>query len=113
MPLKAPRMGREPRVAPKPVDSSVIETAVKKPSGDALLVVSQLEPAPVGKTYEAWVIDEGRARPAGLFAGGGRRTVFPLTRPVPDGALVAVTLEQSGGVPQPRSDPLFQSAQAA
>jgi anti-sigma factor RsiW len=32
--------------------------------GHAALVVAGLKPAPSGKTWEAWVIDGGRARPA-------------------------------------------------
>jgi anti-sigma-K factor RskA len=80
-----------------------------QPSGEATLIISRLESAPTGKTYEAWVIEDGRARAAGLFAGGGDPTAVPLTRPVPEGAIVAVTLERAGGVEQPQSDPLFTS----
>jgi anti-sigma-K factor RskA len=65
-------------------------------------------PAPAGKTYEAWVIQGDRPVPAGTFAGGGQ-VAFPLTRKVPDGAIVAVTLERAGGVEQPTTDPVFAS----
>jgi anti-sigma-K factor RskA len=80
---------------------------VVEPSGEATLIISRLASAPAGKTYEAWVIDDGRATRAGLFAGGGNHTAVPLTRPVPEGAIVAVTLERAGGVDQPETDPLF------
>ena len=75
--------------------------------GRATLIVADLEPAPIDKTYEAWVIEDGKATAAGLFMGGGNPTAVRLTRPVQDGALVAVTLERAGGVAQPQSDPLF------
>jgi anti-sigma-K factor RskA len=74
--------------------------------GDAVLIVSRLERAPAGKTYEIWVISGKTPRPAGLFR-GGRDTVVPLTRAVPRGATVALTVERVGGSPQPTSQPLF------
>ena len=86
-------------------------TLVVEPSGEATLIISRLASAPAGKTYEAWVIDDGRAQAAGLFAGGGDHTAVPLSRPVPEGAIVAVTLERAGGVDQPQSDPLFTTSE--
>ena len=74
--------------------------------GDAVLIVSRLERAPAGQTYEIWVISGETASPAGLLR-GGRDTVVPLTRAVPKGATVALTLERLGGSPRPTSDPLF------
>jgi len=59
------------------------------------------------------VIEDGEAVAAGLFGGGGVSTVVPLTVPVPDGAVVAVTLEEAGGVEQPTQDPLFVTEQSA
>ena len=79
----------------------------------AALVVAGLAPAPAGKTYEAWVMVGKTARPAGLFASrSGTVAVVRLTRPVPAGAKVAVTLERAGGVPQPTAQPLLTSARA-
>jgi anti-sigma-K factor RskA len=78
--------------------------------GTGALVVSDLAPAPAGKTYEAWVLKDGRASPAGTFAGGGRTIVIRLTRALPAGAVVAVTLERSGGVDQPTQKPFITSA---
>jgi len=78
--------------------------------GNGALVVSNLAPAPAGKTYQAWVIKGGRASSAGTFGGGGRTIVFRLTRPLPAGAVVAVTLEPSGGVEQPTQRPFITSA---
>jgi anti-sigma-K factor RskA len=78
--------------------------------GAGELVVAHLAPAPAGKTYEAWVVQGKAARPAGLFAGGGATTVVHLTRPVPRGSIVAVTVEQAGGVEQPTSSPVITSS---
>ncbi len=98
-------LGQRPEAVPlSGASGSVIVTR----GNEATLVVKDLAPAPAGKTYEAWVIQDDRPVPAGTFAGGGR-VAFPLTRKVPDGAIVAVTLERTGGVEQPTTDPVFAS----
>jgi anti-sigma-K factor RskA len=84
---------------------------IVKPSGEGTLVVRKVEPAPPGKTYEIWVIQAGNPAPAGTFAGGDRVAVT-LTRNVPDGAIVAVTLERAGGVSRPTTVPLFRTGSA-
>jgi anti-sigma-K factor RskA len=75
-------------------------------NGNATLMVSGLDPAPKGKTYEAWVIPKGKVpRPAGLFRGGKPTTVH--LHGVPQkGAVVAVTVEPAGGSPAPTTTPL-------
>lgn len=78
------------------------------PSGDAVLAVSQLEPAPSGKTYEAWVIQGTTPKRAGLFE-GGENGLVRLTRPVPRGATVAVTVERDGGVDAPTQTPIISA----
>ncbi len=76
--------------------------------GRGTLSIAGLGAAPRGKTYEAWVIPTGGApRPAGLFSGGGARTVVHLTRPVPLGSTIAATVERAGGVSAPTTKPLF------
>jgi anti-sigma-K factor RskA len=85
---------------------------VDEESGEGWLVLRGLESAPSDRTYEAWVIEDGEAVPAGLFAGGGVSTVVSLSAPVPEGAVVAVTLEEEGGVEQPTQDPLFASEES-
>lgn len=81
-------------------------------SGEGWLVLRGLESAPSAQTYEAWVIEDGEPVPAGLFGGGGVSTVVPLAVPVPEDAVVAVTLERAGGVEQPTKDPLFASEES-
>jgi anti-sigma-K factor RskA len=82
-------------------------------SGEGKLVISGLANAPSDKTYEAWVIEGDQAVAAGLFSGGDDQTVVPLTEPVPEGAIVAVTVERSGGVDQPTQQPFITSEQRA
>jgi anti-sigma-K factor RskA len=78
-------------------------------TGRAAIVISGVERAPEGKVYEIWVIEGGKPKPAGLFDGAGTRTVVTLSRPVPDEAIVAVTLERDGGVALPTGTPLITS----
>jgi anti-sigma-K factor RskA len=81
-------------------------------SGEAALLLDRPGVAPAGKTFEIWVITDGRATPAGLFPGAIGRVYVPLARPVPEGAVVAVTLERAGGVDRPTSAPLFSAETA-
>lgn len=104
----------DPNAERIPLDGASGLLVVDGESAEGWVLVNGLDEAPEGKTYEAWVI-EGDDRPvaAGLFSGGGDRTVVPLTVPVPEGAIVAVTVEQAGGVEQSTQDPVFVSEQAA
>jgi anti-sigma factor RsiW len=78
-------------------------------SGDAVVVVSRIDPAPKGKTYELWVIQGVNAARAGLFEGGAGRHIVRLARPVPPQATVAATVEVDGGVDAPTSKPFFSA----
>ena len=75
----------------------------------AALVVSNLRRAPSGKTYELWVVAALQPRPAGIFSGGGKRSLVALTRKVPHGARVAVSLEPAGGSRQVTGTLLFSA----
>jgi anti-sigma-K factor RskA len=79
-------------------------TLVVTRTGDAALVLRNIDRAGSGFTYEAWVADGGAPEPAGLFDGGEVVSVV-LERPVRDGASVLVTKEKSGGVPAPTRAP--------
>lgn len=80
--------------------------------GEAALVVSGIPPAPAGKTYEVWVMRGTGAVRAGVFVPHVRTTTVPLTRPLPSGSFVGVTLERAGGASHPTGQPLFTSATA-
>jgi anti-sigma-K factor RskA len=92
------------RVQQFPVDGAD-GTLVVDRQGDGALVLAGLAAAPAGKTYEAWVIADGHALPAGTFNGGGDTSVHKLTRAVPSGAQVAITVERLGGVSAPTTEP--------
>ena len=80
---------------------------VVRPSGEAALVVRTLAPAPDGKDYEIWVLEDGVPQKAGLFE---RQGVTLLTRPVRSGQTVAVTLEPDGGLDAPSGEPVFTAS---
>ncbi|TMK66225.1 MAG: hypothetical protein E6G60_03650 [Actinobacteria bacterium] len=77
------------------------------PSGEAALVLTRLAPARHGMTYEAWVAENGRPRPAGTFDAGRDVTAIPLDVPVPRGATVLVTQEKDGGTQVPQHTPFI------
>ena len=75
--------------------------------GRAVLVVDGLEPAPAGKTYQLWIVPhDGAAESAGLFPGSDGLAVLPLDGTVDTGEIVAVTVEQAGGVDAPTTKPI-------
>jgi hypothetical protein len=74
------------------------------PDGTAAIALTGPD-APAGKTYEAWVIRNDTPERAGLLSGPSTR----LDRPVPRGAVVAVTLERAGGAERPTTRPVAQS----
>lgn len=78
-------------------------------SGDAALVTA-VPGAPTGKTYEVWVFEGDTPKPAGTFDGDKAHDVVRLTRTVPPGAKVAVTVEPAGGVDAPTSPPVMSAA---
>lgn len=78
--------------------------------GRAVLVLDDLDPAPVGKTYEMWVVAHGGAPArAGLFPGRDGTDVVGLDGVVGRGDVVAVTVEEKGGVDEPTSEPIAAS----
>jgi Anti-sigma-K factor rskA len=69
-----------------------------RPNGRASLLVTNLAPAPRGKTYEAWIISNGRIRPAGLFDGARGTVLVRLPGRLSPVARVVATLERADGV---------------
>ena len=78
--------------------------------GRAVLVLDGLDPAPQGKTYELWIIEGENASPAGLFAGRDGLDWVGLDVTVDTGDVVAVTIEEAGGVEVSANDPIVASA---
>jgi len=109
-------LGRTERVVSVLADPAARSIAVDGASGqlvvggegEAVMIVDGLERAPDGKAYELWVIEDDVPTRAGLFSGGGR-SVVPLDETVPPGAVVAVTLEDDGGVDAPTGAPIVTS----
>jgi anti-sigma-K factor RskA len=78
--------------------------------GRAVLVVSDVPPVPTGKTYQVWVIDDGRPVSGGLFAPGNGTLAIPVDGTVGNGSVVAVTVEDDGGASAPTGKPVIASA---
>jgi anti-sigma-K factor RskA len=80
-------------------------------SGRGALVLENLESLPEGKYYTAWVSRDGKTmQHAGAFGPDGGVRVFPLTRRVPDGGLVAVSVEARPDADQPSLPAIITSA---
>jgi anti-sigma-K factor RskA len=79
-------------------------------SGDAVLTVQNLKPAPAGKTYELWVIKDEVPSPAGTFTFGGPRVQVHVSGKVTSGSTVGVTLERRPGASKPTPPILFSAS---
>jgi hypothetical protein len=82
-------------------------TAVMPPGRPGYLILQGLQPAPSGRTYQAWFLSGQDARSAGLLKVGsdGMAILSGLDPQQPVDAL-AVTLEQDGGVARSSQAPL-------
>ena len=74
-----------------------------------VVAMQNLPMAPTGQDYQLWVLDPAAEAPisAGLLTGLRPFTVKPISTPTPG---FAVTLEPSGGSPEPTSPILFAVA---
>lgn len=81
--------------------------AYDRRTGRALLLASDLPPAPAGKAYQLWFIAGGRPLPGKVFTtdAGGRATLRDQIPPEGSNATIfAVTLEPAQGVSAPTGD---------
>lgn len=78
-------------------------------AGRAALVLSNLGPAPVGQTYQAWILEDGNPISAGIFPGEDGLDIVLVEGDVAEGEIVAVTVEQAGGAESPTLPPLVAS----
>lgn len=94
------------RVAHALTNGGTATVVRSKEVGRAVLVTTQLPPAPAGKVYQLWLQDpSGAMHPAGFLPAGGDQVVV-LTGDVRDAAGAGITIEPAGGSPQPTSKPL-------
>lgn len=84
-------------------------SAIVARGGATFLLISAPEP-PAGKAYEAWVIRDGRAIPAGLATAGRGLAIVALDVGLRPGDIAAVTIEDARGVQAPTSDPVLFGA---
>jgi Anti-sigma-K factor rskA len=81
------------------------------PRRGIVLIASSLPPLAADRTFQMWVLPQsGNPIPAGTFRGEREGTaVFVHPGPVQSVAALAVTVEPSGGSPQPTTTPFIVS----
>jgi anti-sigma-K factor RskA len=72
--------------------------------GEAVFLASGMPSVSSDRTYQLWVMSPGSTRSAGLLGHGSSAQV--LVQRVHPGDKLAVTVEPSGGSPQPTTAPL-------
>ena len=80
------------------------------PSQGVVLMAVNLPKAPAGKAYEMWLIPtDSKPVPAGVFQSSDEGSAIHMWRGSVDPAagMVAVTIEDAGGVASPTTAPLF------
>ncbi len=75
-----------------------------------MLVVAGLPRAPAGRTYQLWLIRDGRPTSAGTFDVSEDLTVVESKQKMRGMDVAAVTLEPKGGSRRPTTPPLMASA---
>jgi anti-sigma-K factor RskA len=76
--------------------------------GEAVLIVRGLPRAPEGKAYDVWVVQRGRPMRAGVLRG----SMVELSRAVPPGSRVEVTVEPAHGSRAPTGPFVFRAETA-
>lgn len=74
-----------------------------KTKGETYLAVQKLPPAPAGKQYQMWVIQDGKPVSMGVIANEvvEKGMILKLPMQVTSGQAFAISLEQEGGNPTP------------
>ena len=88
-------------------------TYVNPSTHDALFYAFDLPALPADKTYQLWFIADGKPVPAGVFAVDPRGTASLRVQRVADVGRIqawAVTVEPSGGLPQPSGAMVLKGA---
>jgi hypothetical protein len=77
------------------------------PEGEGYILLVGLPPAPVGQTYHAWYLVDGRPFSAGVVSvGDDGYALLTGLEPMPGTDLIAFTTERAGGADEPTSDPI-------
>lgn len=85
-----------------------VRLVVSAERGQAMLIASDMEPAPHEHIYEAWVIRDDEVAAAGLFdASADGRVTTLLEGDFTTASAVGVTIEPEGGSPEPTTDPVM------
>src|SRR5699024_781939 len=91
------------RLVQAPVTGGGTATAIV--AEGATLFTAQDLPALDGRDYQLWIVADGAATSAGLLEVSDGGTLADVAALAPEAAL-AVTVEPSGGSPQPTTEPL-------
>ncbi|MBI2773360.1 MAG: anti-sigma factor [Chloroflexi bacterium] len=94
-------------VALAPTSDGTARGALVVPSSGSPYLILQLPAAPAGKTWEAWVIRGERPLAAGITGERSGLVTLVLSQALVPGDVVAVTLEEAGGVAVPRGQPVL------
>lgn len=89
-------------------EGSEVRLVVSAERGQAMLIASDMEPAPHEHVYEAWVIHDDQPVAAGLFdAQDDGRVTALIEGDFAGASAVGVTVEPEGGSPEPTTDPVM------
>ncbi len=85
-----------------------VRLVVSAERGQAMLIASDMEPAPHEHIYEAWVIRDEEVATAGLFdADPDGRVTTLIEGDFTTASAIGVTIEPDGGSPEPTTDPVM------
>lgn len=73
----------------------------------AVLVAENMPSLPDDQTFQIWVIDEGGAKPSGIFQPNGDPVAAVVKQSLEGAETIAVTVEPAGGSSQPTTDPML------
>lgn len=77
-------------------------------AGEGYMVMTDVPPAPTGKTYQAWYFVDGTPTSIGTMAADADGNVVASgLEPLAGTDVIAVTVEPQGGSAQPTSDPII------
>lgn len=75
----------------------------------AVLVAQNMPSLPDDQTFQIWVIDEGEAQPSGIFQPNEGPVAAIVKHSLEGAETVAVTVEPTGGSPQPTTEPMLSA----